>query len=208
MAELFTFFMIALVLVISPGANLVLLLKTVSTKGRNAGLLNVSGFVLAAFIHGTLAILGLSQVIVKSAELFFVVKAVGSIYLAYLGAKMIYQTFIVKDLNTSTTAVYQGDQNSFKSFSEGFLTQMLNPKGTLFYISVFPQFINFDSFVYADAFALISIHAALMITWFGAVCFMISKVKNLGQGAIGRWVQRCCGSALLIFGALLLRPTT
>ncbi len=122
MAELFTFFMIALVLVISPGANLVLLLKTVSTKGRNAGLLNVSGFVLAAFIHGTLAILGLSQVIVKSAELFFVVKAIGSIYLAYLGAKMIYQTFIVKDLNTSTTAVYQGEQNSFKSFSEGFLT--------------------------------------------------------------------------------------
>ncbi|MEZ9629254.1 LysE family translocator [Vibrio breoganii] len=189
------------------GANLVLLLKTVTTKGRGAGLLNVSGFVLAAFIHGSLAILGLSQVIVKSTELFFLVKMVGSIYLAYLGVKMIYQSFIGRDTKALTAEVYQNSQHSLKSFGEGFLTQMLNPKGTLFYISIFPQFIDFNSFVYTDAFILISIHAALMMTWFGSICFMISKIKNLGQGAISCWVQRGCGSALLIFSALLLRQT-
>jgi threonine/homoserine/homoserine lactone efflux protein len=93
-----------------------------------------------------------------------------------------------------------------QSYSEGFLTQVLNPKGVLFYLSIFPQFIDFHSHAYFKAFELISIHAGLMIVWFGSTCFIVSNIKYLQyNNKITRWVQRLCGSALLIFSILLLK---
>jgi threonine/homoserine/homoserine lactone efflux protein len=113
MGDSLTFFVIAFFLVISPGANLMLLLKTVTTKGRNAGLLNVSGFVSGVFVHGTLAMLGLSQIIVQSSELFFMIKVIGAIYLAYLGAKIIYQSFIKVNSQSDTTLPEKKEQSIF-----------------------------------------------------------------------------------------------
>ena len=207
MNDIFTFIVVTLFLVVSPGPNIVLILKTVSASGRNAGLFNVSGFVLAAFIHGALSILGLSAIIVKSAELFFLVKVIGSIYLFYLGVKTLYQSFVAKTSQTSITSLKpKVKQNSLKSFNEGFLTQMLNPKGSMFYLAVFPQFIDFESHAYLGAFTLVTIHAGLMILWFGSTCFIASSIKLLGsESRIGRWVQRLSGGLLLIFSAVLLR---
>ena len=207
MSEMVTFSIIALFLVVSPGPNIALILKTVSSRGQNAGFLNISGFVLAAFIHGTFSILGLSAIIVQSAELFLLVKIIGSLYLLYLGVKTIYQSFKQKASKIyNTLAITKTNQSSIKSFSEGFLTQMLNPKGSIFYLSVFPQFIDFQSHAYFEAFALVSIHTGLMIIWFGFICLMISKIKLLdSKSKIGCWVQRISGSILLVFSILLLQ---
>ncbi|WP_298943871.1 LysE family translocator [uncultured Psychromonas sp.] len=207
MNDTYQFVLIALFLVISPGANMILVLKTVSTQGQYAGLLNVSGFVLGAFIHGTLSILGLSAIIVQSAELFLLVKIIGSIYLLYLGIKTIYQSFKVTSPQSSiVTSKTKVRMNSLKSFREGFLTQMLNPKGSMFYLSVFPQFIDFQSHAYLAAFSLVSIHAGLMVLWFGSACIVASRIKLLGgRGQVGRWVQRFCGSILLALSVLLLK---
>jgi len=206
MNDILTFTIIALFLVISPGPNIVLILKTVSTRGKYPGFFNVSGFVLAAFIHGALSILGLSAIIVQSAELFFIIKIVGSIYLLYLGVKTIYQSFKVtspKDYIVNPRVMV--NVSFVKSFGEGFLTQMLNPKGSMFYLAVFPQFIDFQSHAYLEAFTLVSIHAVLMAVWFGSVCIIASNIKLLGnEGQFGRWVQRCCGGILITFSILLL----
>ena len=71
--------------------NLALVLKPVSSMGRAAGILNVSGFVLAAFCQDTLAILGLSVQVVQSASWFLLVNIIGSLYLFYFGIKALFQ---------------------------------------------------------------------------------------------------------------------
>lgn len=207
MNDIFTYIVIAMFLVISPGPNIVLILKTVSTRGQYAGLLNVSGFILAAFIHGALSILGLSAIIVQSSELFFLVKFIGSIYLFFLGVKTIYQSFKVTAPQARiTTPITKVTKNPLKIFCEGFFTQMLNPKGSMFYLAVFPQFIDFQSNAYLEAFSLVLIHAGLMVVWFGSACFIASRIKLLCSGSqIGHWVQRLCGSILIAFSALLLK---
>jgi threonine/homoserine/homoserine lactone efflux protein len=207
MNDILTFMIIALFLVISPGPNIVLILKTVSTRGKYAGLFNVSGFLVAAFIHGALSILGLSAIIVQSAELFLVVKVVGSIYLLYLGVKTIHQSYKEKTTKQETvSSQIMANKSGIKSFGEGFLTQMLNPKGSMFYLAVFPQFIDLQTHAYLEAFTLVSIHAGLMAVWFGSACIIASNISLLSSGGqFGSWVQRCCGGILITFSILLLK---
>src|SRR3546814_4392094 len=76
-----------LLLVMSPGPNGVLIAKTVPTSGRAAGFANVAGFVAGFYLHGSLSIFGISLILLRSAEAFFVVKMLGAAYLCWIGIK-------------------------------------------------------------------------------------------------------------------------
>ena len=71
----------------SPGPNGVLIAKTVPTSGRGAGFVNIAGFVAAFYVHGALSAFGISLILVKSAEAFFVLKIIGAAYLCWIGLK-------------------------------------------------------------------------------------------------------------------------
>src|SRR3546814_13070231 len=71
----------------SPGPNGVLFAKTVPTSGLAAGFANVAGFVAGFYLHGTLSIFGISVILLRSAEAFFVVKMLGAAYLCWIGFK-------------------------------------------------------------------------------------------------------------------------
>src|SRR3546814_648954 len=71
----------------SPGPNCVLIAKTVPTSGRAAGFANVAGFVAGFYLHGSLSIFGISLILLRSAEAFFVVKMLGAAYLCWIGIK-------------------------------------------------------------------------------------------------------------------------
>ena len=76
--HLLSFALIASLLVMSPGPNGALIAKTVPTSGVMAGFANIAGFVTAFYIHGTWSILGISAILLRSAELFMVVKLAGA----------------------------------------------------------------------------------------------------------------------------------
>ena len=85
--QLVSFMLVTSLLVMSPGPNGVLIAKTVPTSGRAAGFANVAGFVTAFYVHGTLSILGISVILVQSAQLFLMVKIAGAAYLCWVGFK-------------------------------------------------------------------------------------------------------------------------
>ncbi len=208
MNDISTFTLIALLLVVSPGPNGVLILKTVSAHGKQQGVLNILGLTSATFIHGALSIFGLSALILHSAELFLVVKIIGAAYLFYLGAKTIIASF--KRVQPSSPGYSRVTQKSISKstayfYSEGFLTQLLNPKVSMFYVAAFPQFITFGEASYLDAFTLVAIHASIIFFWFLGVTQLVDKIKTLSkESRIGRWVQRASGALLVYFGGLLL----
>ena len=73
-----SFALVVALLVMSPGPNGVLIAKTVPTSGRGAGFVNIAGFVAAFYVHGALSAFGISLILVKSAEAFFVLKIIGA----------------------------------------------------------------------------------------------------------------------------------
>lgn len=210
MNEIITFSLVALLLVISPGPNGVLIIKTVSAEGKTPALLNILGLTVATFFHGAFSILGLSALLLQSAELFLAIKVLGALYLLFIGLKAILQTFrknetVDTDSVTNNKVVEKGKRHQYQFFIEGFLTQILNPKVSMFYLAAFPQFLSFDQPSPMAAFLLVAIHASIIFVWFTGLTMAISKLKfSTNMPSLGKWVQRISGAVMVYFGALLL----
>ncbi|WP_444907935.1 LysE family translocator [Microbulbifer sp. SSSA008] len=212
MSEILAFAAISLLLVISPGPNSVLILKTVASRGLRPGVENIFGLVSATFAHGAISILGLSAIILQSSEVYTIIKYLGAAYLVYLGVKTILATLSkssVKDTGDELSPITAAPGSSYRNFGEGFLTQILNPKVSMFYLAAFPQFISVGSSSYYEAFLLVSLHASIIFLWFLALATMLSKwkVASIG-GNMQRWVQRFSGGLLIGFGSLVVRQDT
>jgi threonine/homoserine/homoserine lactone efflux protein len=199
----FTFFLIISLMVMSPGPNGALLLKTVPISGKKHGYVNVIGVVTAFYIHGTLSVFGLSAIIVSSAKLFFIVKLIGAVYLGYLGIKAIISAFNQPNSSTIMTALQKTEHSPKKlssCFWEGLLTNLLNPKVSIFYLAAFPQFINFQSNAVTSSYKLVTIHALFAALWFSAMVFLIGKstsfLKSPGKHML---LQSLTGTVLLWF---------
>ena len=210
MNEIITFSLVALLLVISPGPNGVLIIKTVSSGGKDAAFFNIIGLTLATFVHGALSIFGLSALLLQSAELFLMIKVIGAMYLLFIGLKAIFQTFGENSKSsskniTSRKSSKKTDINMFTFIMEGFLTQILNPKVSMFYLAAFPQFIPFDNVSFVNAFVLVAIHASIIFSWFFCLIMTISKIKfGTNTQLLGKWVQRMSGMVMVYFSGLLL----
>lgn len=199
---IFAFFLITSLMVMSPGPNGALLLKTVPTAGKKHGYVNVLGIVVAFYLHGTLSVFGLSAIIVSSAGLFFVVKVVGAIYLAYLGIKAIISAF--KNPNTSVNSDMKKIEKSQKRMSscfwEGLLTNLLNPKVSIFYLAAFPQFISFQAGAIESSYILVTVHAIFAALWFSSMVFLIGKSTSfIKSRKIHALLQSATGTVLLWF---------
>ena len=212
MNEILTFSLVALLLVISPGPNGVLILKTITAFDKKSAFANIVGVTSATFFHGAFSIFGLSALLLQSADIFFVVKLVGAAYLFYIGAKAIIHSF-----KKSVQAPLQTEPKASKSllknrsmlnfFAEGFLTQLLNPKVSMFYLAAFPQFVSFEHSSINSAFLLVAIHASLIFCWFVGLINVFHKIKQAGSSKkshLGRWLQRFSGSVMIYFSSLLL----
>ncbi len=209
MVNVLTFIAVATLLVISPGPNGVLIAKTVPTSGRNAGFANVGGFVAAFYVHGTLSIFGISILLVQSAQAFFIFKLLGAAYLFWIGVKAIVGAWKNEDVVSLTSSQVSQKVTSIRgAFVEGFLTNVLNPKVSMFYLAAFPQFLTIDDSA-VSAYLLVSAHAFVNLVWFCIMVLLLSRIKSFTSSAkFRRWLKSVTGAVFIGFGAKLafLKP--
>ncbi|MBT2621203.1 LysE family translocator [Chryseobacterium sp. ISL-6] len=136
--DLFFFLLAAFILVISPGPNMIYLISRSITQGKKAGLTSLAGVVCGFLFHIVMVSFGLTAVLFAVPYAYIVLKILGTIYLLYLA----YQAIKPNGKN-----IFEVDKNMTadgpkKLFAVGFLTNVLNPKVAVFYLSFFPQFIK------------------------------------------------------------------
>jgi threonine/homoserine/homoserine lactone efflux protein len=136
--ELALFALAALVLVISPGPNMVYLISRSITQGRRAGLVSLLGVICGFLFHIIMVSAGLTAVLFAVPLAYNILKTLGVFYLLYLA----YQAIQPNSKSIFETRSDLPIDNNSKLFSIGFLTNVLNPKVAVFYLSFFPQFIN------------------------------------------------------------------
>ncbi len=207
-ATLFSFTIIAALLVMSPGPNGVLIAKTVPTSGKSAGFANVAGFVAAFYVHGALSILGISIILVQSAQAFFVVKMLGAAYLCWIGLKALRDAWAGVPVAQSV-APAKRQRTLAKAFAEGFLTNALNPKVSMFYLAAFPQFISQTQGAVGASFTLVFIHSLLNLIWFSAMVLLFARLTGAARNStFQRWLKGVTGAVFIGFGAKLatLKP--
>jgi threonine/homoserine/homoserine lactone efflux protein len=201
------FSLIALLLVLSPGVNTMLIINNASNYGPRITTFNIAGLCTATFFHGALSIFGISVIVLSSPRLYFVVKAIGGIYLAYVGGRMLWTGISILRggrRGQRTVAVVDRSRSPLDSFREGFLTQLFNPKVSMFYLAAFPQFIAGRNAV-QEGFSLVLVHASIIAGWFFFLTFSISRMKEcLESPRIQAAINIVTGTVLLGFAALAL----
>lgn len=128
---------VALGMVLTPGPNMVYLVSRSITQGRRAGIISLGGVALGFMVYLLAANLGLSVVFIAVPELYFAVKLVGAAYLAYLAWNALkpggVSVFTPQDVPHDSPR---------KLFMMGLMTNLLNPKIAVMYLSLIPQFID------------------------------------------------------------------
>lgn len=136
--DLIFFIIAAFILVISPGPNMIYLISRTITQGRKAGLTSLAGVICGFLFHIVMVSFGLTAVLFAVPYAYVVLKTLGTVYLLYLA----YQA-----IKPNSKNIFEVDRNISidrprKLFTIGFLTNVLNPKVAVFYLSFFPQFIK------------------------------------------------------------------
>lgn len=195
------FLIAGIILNITPGSDTIYILSRSIAQGRKAGIYSVLGITAGCAVHTVLAALGLSVILAQSALAFMLVKIAGALYLAYLG--------ITTLLAKNSTLVSPTDQvmSNRETFLQGLLTNVLNPKVALFFISFLPQFIDPQNSYGIVPFILLGITFLTTGTlWCLFLVFCSSRVTTLlrqSSKAAAR-MNKICGGIYLLLGVKLL----
>ncbi len=141
--NLYLFFIASLLLNLTPGNDMIYVASRSISQGIKAGIISALGIFIGCFVHIIAAVFGLSIIISKSAFLFELIKFLGAGYLIYLGVKALISK---SDFNQNITPMVNLDK--WKLLKQGIITNALNPKVALFFLSFLPQFIQTGSPLY------------------------------------------------------------
>ncbi|NRA56421.1 MAG: LysE family transporter [Gammaproteobacteria bacterium] len=190
---------LGLLIVISPGADFVLVFKNSLSQGRKAGVLTAIGIASGVCIHVGYSIIGIGHFISQNDLLFNLVKYGGAAYLIYLGLSGILQA----KFDLTKESLKNPNVTSGNYFVQGFLCNLLNPKTMLFFLSIFSQLVtseNSGSFIISYGLYMVLLHGL----WFFLVAMLVTSdylLKYLQR--FSQQINRACGAGLIVFGTLL-----
>jgi RhtB (resistance to homoserine/threonine) family protein len=202
MDNLLAYIPVATLMVVIPGADTMLLMKNTLSYGPKAGRFTVLGMLSGLSFWTGIAILGLSVVIAKSVVLFTTIKYLGAAYLIYLGIKSLIskQTLAVDQMERSADVPMDRRYHK-KSFMQAMLSNVLNPKTVIVYITIMPQFINLNGHVNQQLIILASILTGLAAAWFLILVYVVDYAKKwLNDKKHQQMFQRVAGILLVGFG--------
>ncbi|MEI4470158.1 LysE family transporter [Frigidibacter sp. MR17.24] len=206
MTEWIAVITITLLAVISPGPDFAMVSRNALTLSRRAGLLTAVGIGLGVLVHVGYTLLGVGLLIRETPALFDLLKLVGAAYLVRLGVGMLASRPAPPPADptpaaaTSTTAGAPSDLGALRT---GFLTNALNPKTTIFIVSLFLQVVGTDTPL-ATRLAYGLFIALAHVGWFAAVGLFLgaAPIRHRILG-MRHWIDRVFGLALVGFGLAL-----
>ncbi len=133
----YLFLSVSLLINLSPGPDMLYTAARSLSQGTKAGILSALGIFSGCLFHITAAVFGLSKIIQESVFLFSIIKYAGACYLVYLGLRSLFNK-----KKTETEIAPLAAISNKKIFLQGVITNVLNPKVAIFFLSFLPQFID------------------------------------------------------------------
>lgn len=203
MTQILAVAVITVLAVIAPGADFAMIVRNSYLYGRRTGLLAAAGVAAGVLVHVTYTLLGVGLLIASSTALFTVIKLIGAAYLVYVGVRT-YRTRGELKIDLADRRAL----TPFAALRTGFLTNVLNPKTTLFVVSTFAQVVSPDTPLYQQVgYGLFMSLAHLL--WFGVVATFFSQARMRALMLRGQKIlNKVIGSVLAGLGvSLALAPS-
>jgi RhtB (resistance to homoserine/threonine) family protein len=183
---------VTFLVMVSPGPDMVLVLRNTLVSGRRAGLHTSMGILSGNLVHITYCALGVGLLISQSIVAFSVLKSAAAAYLIYLG---------IMSFRSGSKMLDTNDVDSRPThrtwFVQGFVNNLLNPKGTLFYLGVFTMVITPET----SASAILLLIFTMMLV---SASFWLVFVYTLDRPTIRGFIERSQKTVNRIFGVLLI----
>ncbi|MDD9951222.1 MAG: LysE family transporter [Zetaproteobacteria bacterium] len=198
--EFLTVVVVHLLGVMSPGPDFVLIMQHSLRYSRHIGIYTALGLAAGMLVHVFYSLVGIGFLISRSILLFSTIKLLGAAYLIYLG----YKAFRAKprdiDFNDSDQKQAAINMNPFKALQTGFLTNILNPKVTLFFLALFTQVVSPETPLSIQIIYGLEM-AVMTFLWFSFISLALSNKFVQGKvQSTQHIIDRIFGSILIALG--------
>ncbi len=199
--EFMTVALVHLLAVASPGPDFAVVVRESVAQGRRAGSWTALGVGCGIFVHVAYSLLGIGLIVSQSIVLFNLFKWLAAGYLLYLGWRALRARPM--SLDTADEVGTTSDRSPWQAFVVGFVTNGLNPKATLFFLSLFTVVISADTPLLVQAGYGVYLAGATAL-WFLLVAWLFSRGRvRAGFARMGHWFDRLTGAVLIGLGVRL-----
>lgn len=195
--SLLAFLLAASLFTITPGIDTAMILRTAAAQGPRQAMKAGLGICAGCLVWGVAASVGLGALLAASHTAFTVVKWIGAAYLCYLGLKLALAPRA--HLDTPQITLREGS-----ALMRGLLTNLLNPKIGLFYVTFLPQFVPAGVGSLSYTLLLACIHVALTVVWFAIlIAATVPLGRFLSRARVVKALDRLTGGVFIGFGVKL-----
>lgn len=185
----------ASLLTITPGLDTALVIRTATTGGARQAVLAGLGIATGLLVWAMLVAFGLGALLAASQRAYTVLRWMGAAYLLWVGYKLL------RHPRREFLTQAQSAQNQRAAFATGVLTNLLNPKVGVFYVSFLPQFVPQGVHVGAYILMLGAIHALLSLIWFACLIAATRPISTfIRRPAVIQACDRLTGGVFMAFG--------
>lgn len=200
--DILLFIVSGLLLNLAPGQDVAFIVSRGASLGWKNGAIAALGVGAGCFVHVFSASLGLSAILATSATAFTVVKLIGAGYLLWMGITMILGSNKQKSKDQPEYLKI----SKRRIFTQGFLTNALNPKVALFFLAFLPQFVSVDAPSKPIALLILgivfTINGTMVNLFYAWSASRVSAMFN-GGGKYAKWIKRVAGSLFIGLGVRL-----
>jgi threonine/homoserine/homoserine lactone efflux protein len=200
MHGLAVFLGVAIVVTLTPGPATALVVRSALRGGRRSALLTTLGNSVGVLAWGVASALGVSALIASSEVAFLVLKVGGAIVLVWLGV----QSFRRSRRGESPAERNREDAWSPRAFRDGLVTCLANPKLAIFFVALFPQFLERGHSNVTTGLAMAGLIVALDLVWYSVLALAVTRLRRLFVD--GPWqhrLERVTGSVMVGLGLRL-----
>lgn len=201
--EFLTVVLVHFLAVASPGPDFAVMLRQALYRSRANSLLTAAGIGAGILLHVAYSLLGIGLLIQQSVLLFSILKVIGALYLTWIAL----QCLRAKAGSVYVEAIKAPAQSRLAALRLGFLTNALNPKATLFFVSLFSVIISPGTPLIVQAGYGVYMALATFF-WFSLMTFFFALPGvRKGFNRFGHWLDRLMGGVLLLLAGQLLFST-
>ena len=203
-------FLVGSILVnVVPGPDMALVMRQVFLGGTALAYRTIAGNMTGIVVHATALTVGLSALLVASAEAYTVVKLAGAAYLVFLGAQSLWSAWRAR--HDAVTAQSGDDPvagvrstrvpTMRAAYLQGLISTVLNPKPALLFVAYVPQFVDATRPVAPQIAFLTAVHIAIGVIWMVFYARVVARAhRTLTRADVKRWLEAATGTVLILLG--------
>lgn len=201
--QLLAWVLVAVIGAATPGVDLMIVLRSTLFHGRRSGFAAVVGVEIGHAVWAVASLIGLTALLAASSFAYDVVRFAGAGYLVWLGCSAIWNS-LPRNRPASVEPATPRPQSTIDAARNGLVSNMLNPKVGVFYISILPQFLPTGTATAGWGVLLVSIALTVGIVWHSIIVLAATRARGvLTRDRVKIWLDRTSAAVMIALGVRL-----